>query len=84
MVDVAMGMHYIAEKGLIHRVKHIVQLPSASAQGLILHARLLQYEYSGTSEQRALWDRSLCPLYRGCPLFGGCQIFALYTSSSMI
>ena len=34
--------------------------------------------YSRTSEQRTLWDRGLCPPFRGCPLFRGCLIFALY------
>jgi len=24
--------------------------------------------YSRTSEQRTLWDRGFCPLFRGCPL----------------
>jgi len=28
--------------------------------------------YSRTSEQRTLWDRGLCPLFRVCPLFRGC------------
>jgi len=27
--------------------------------------------YSRTSEQRTLWDRCLCPLFRGCSLFRG-------------
>jgi len=35
-------------------------------------------QYSRTSEQRTLWDRGLCPFFRGCPLFRGCPIFALY------
>ena len=34
--------------------------------------------YSGTSEERTLWERYFCPLFRGCPLLGGCLIFALY------
>ena len=35
-------------------------------------------EYSGTSEERTLWERPFCPLFGGCPLLGGCLIFALY------
>ena len=27
MIDIAMGMHYIAQKGLIHRVNDIAQCP---------------------------------------------------------
>ena len=36
--------------------------------------------YSGTSEERTLWERHFCPLFGGCPLLGGCLIFALYIS----
>ena len=35
-------------------------------------------KYSGTSEERTLWERHFCPLFGGCPLLGGCLIFALY------
>ena len=32
-------------------------------------------DYSKTSEERTLWDRGLCPLFRGCPPLGGCPFF---------
>ena len=35
------------------------------------------WNYSRTSEQRTLWDHSLCPLFGGCPPFRGCLIFCL-------
>ena len=28
-------------------------------------------QYSGTSEQRTLWERVFCPLFGGCPYLGG-------------
>jgi len=37
--------------------------------------------YSRTSEQRTLWDRGFCPLFRGCPLLGDRLIFAFYPHS---
>ena len=33
------------------------------------------FSYSKTSEERTLWDRGLCPLFRGCPPLGGCPFF---------
>ena len=40
--------------------------------------------YSGTSEERTLWEWHFCPLFRGCPLLGGCLIFALYPPLDMV
>ena len=31
----------------------------------------LKHLYSRTSEQRTLWERVFCPLFRGCPYLGG-------------
>ena len=33
--------------------------------------RIVLIHYSETSEERTLWGRAICPLYRGCPLLGG-------------
>ena len=46
---------------------------------LLLYRVPLLIQYSGTSEERTLWERHFCPLFGGCPLLGGCLIFALYT-----
>ena len=32
------------------------------------HTCTYMYTYSGTSEERTIWDRAFCPLLRGCPL----------------
>ena len=40
--------------------------------------KMIAVVYSGTSEERTLWERHFCPLFGGCPLLGGCLIFALY------
>ena len=45
----------------------------------VFHAHV-QCVYSGTSEERTLWEQHFCPLFGGCPLLGGCLIFALYPS----
>jgi len=42
---------------------------------------LITLLYSRTSEQRTLWDRGFCPLFRGCPLLGDRLIFAFYPHS---
>ena len=44
----------------------------------------LKWKYSGTSEERTLWEQHFCPLFGGCPLLGGCLIFALYPPPGMI
>ena len=48
--------------------------------GLLNLGILCYYDsiYSGTSEERTLWEQHFCPLFGGCPLLGGCLIFALY------
>ena len=33
--------------------------------------------YSESSEEGTLWDRSLCPLFRGCPFLGSWSLFSV-------
>ena len=34
----------------------------------------LVWEYSGTSEERTLWEWHFCPFFGGCPYLGGSLI----------
>ena len=48
MVDVAMGMHYISERGLVHRVCHN-KLAKFSQHQKCIHLSLIVYTLHGTS-----------------------------------
>ena len=33
-------------------------------------------DYSGTSEERTIWEQRFCPLFRGCPYLEGSPFIA--------
>ena len=53
-----------------HNVKAHVVVTDDYGEGLALYFTLCTV-YSGTSEERTLWERHFCPFFGGCPSLGG-------------
>ena len=41
-------------------------------------------DYSGTSEERTIWEQRFCPLFRGCPYLGGSPCYCFFIAYTII